>query len=63
MSGYGASDVAREYSDEVATLRAANQRLRTALRGLRAACDWYGEGDAELAKAKAEADRALQVLT
>lgn len=63
MSAYGASDVARDFRDEAASLRAANQRLRTALRNLRQKCDWYGQGDGELDEAKAEADRALQVLT
>lgn len=63
MAGYGASDVLREQRDEASSLRAANQRLRTALRNLRQCCDWYGQGDGELDKAKADADAALQVLT
>lgn len=63
MSGFGAADVAREHRSDADSLRAANQRLRTALRNLRQRCDWYGQGDGELDKAKAEADQALQVLT
>lgn len=62
MSGFGASEVARDYREDAERLKTANQRLRTALRKLRTAADWY-HGDGTLDEAKKEADSVLGMLS